>query len=79
MPRADLTFAPRLLPSAVAAAYLGVSETKLRSLAIPRRMLDGKRLYDRLHLDAYASDLPMEGESEEANTCAGKFGRVTTR
>jgi hypothetical protein len=66
-------FPPRLLPAPVAAAYLGVSESTLRTLGIPRRMLRGKRLYDRLTLDAYASDLPVEGESE-ANTCDGLFG-----
>lgn len=75
----DLPFAPRLLGAAEAAAYLGVSETTLRGLAIPRRLLGGRKLYDRLALDAYASELPTEGESEEVNTCAGKFGRVTTR
>ena len=69
MARADLTFAPRLLPSPQAAAYLGVSETTLRGLSIPRRMLGGKRLYDRLALDEYASSLPCEGEEDEANTC----------
>ncbi len=69
MGRADLTFAPRLLPSPQAAAYLGVSETTLRGLSIPRRMLGGKRLYDRLALDEYASSLPCEGEEDGANTC----------
>lgn len=77
MPRADISFAPRLLPTPQAAAYLGVSETKLRSLAIPRKVLDGKRLYDRLELDAYADSLASEGEEAAVgvNTCRGKFGR----
>lgn len=72
MPRAahDLAFAPRLLPAPQAAHYLGVSESTLRTLGIPRRMLGAKRLYDRIDLDAYASDLPTEGsESEGPNTC----------
>ncbi len=60
--RRDMSFAPRLLPAPMAAAYLGVSETLLRSLKLPRRMLGGKRLYDRLTLDEYASALPTEGE-----------------
>lgn len=68
-----ITFAPRLLPTPDAAAYLGVSATKLRDLPIPRKVLDGKRLYDRLDLDAYASTLPTEGEGD--NTCDGAFGR----
>ena len=63
MPRASLTYAPRLLPADQAAAYLGMSATKLRSLPIPRKVLDGKRLFDRMDLDAYASDLPYEGEA----------------
>lgn len=73
MARADLTFAPRLLPSPQAAAYLGVSETTLRGLDIPRKLLGGKRLYDRLALDEYASGLPDEGEKRR-NTCDDVFG-----
>ncbi|MEO1950018.1 hypothetical protein [Thioclava sp.] len=46
MARADLTFAPRLLPSPQAAAYLGVRETTLRGLSIPGGMLGSKRLYN---------------------------------
>ena len=60
-------FTPRLLPAASAAFYLGISETTLRSLPVPRRRLGGKRLYDLFDLDAYASDLPTEGQ--EVNTC----------
>jgi len=56
-----IAFLPRLLPAPQAAAYLGVSESKLRTMPIPRKLLDGKRLYDRLTLDAYADDLATEG------------------
>lgn len=59
MARPNLTFAPRLLPTPLAAAYLGVSETTLRGLNLPRKILGGKRLYDRLALDEYASALPL--------------------
>lgn len=62
--RPAIAFAPRLLPAPQAAAYLGVSETKLRDLRIPRRILDGKRLYDRYTLDAYADTLATEGEAD---------------
>lgn len=72
--RAAIEFVPRLLPAPEAARYLGVSESMLRTLGIPRRMLGAKRLYDRIELDAYASDLPVEGDVEQ-DTCAGKFGR----
>lgn len=69
-------FVPRLLPSPQAAHYLGVSETTLRGLGIPRRELGGKRLYDRLDLDAFADALNAEGlASQRENTCRGKFGR----
>ena len=68
-------FTPRLLPAAWAAAYLGVSETKLRALPIRRRVLDGKRLYDRLELDAYADELDMEGDARsDENPLDGAFG-----
>lgn len=56
-----LDFLPRLMPAPVAARYIGVSESTLRTLDIPRRELGSKRLYDRFDLDAYASDLPYEG------------------
>ncbi|MFN8684153.1 helix-turn-helix domain-containing protein [Paracoccus sp. P2] len=70
MGKHEPAFAPRLLPAPEAAHYLGISETKLRSLGLPRRMLGGKRLYDRLALDEYASGLPIEGEDVEGvNTC----------
>ncbi|MBZ4023277.1 DNA-binding protein [Rhodobacter sp. TJ_12] len=72
-------FTPRLLPAHRAAFYVGVSESKLRQLGIPRRILDGKRLYDLYDLDAFIATLPIEGESAETeavNTCAGKFGRA---
>lgn len=71
--RLALEFVPRLLAAPEAARYIGVSESTLRALGIPRRALGAKRLYDRIDLDAYASALPREGEAE-ANTCDGKFG-----
>ncbi|WP_246053608.1 helix-turn-helix domain-containing protein [Paracoccus hibiscisoli] len=77
MARHAFAFTPRLLPAAKAAAYLGISESTLRSLNLPRRILGGKRLYDVLALDQYADALTVEGEetTPEANTCRGKFGR----
>lgn len=55
---------PRLLAAPEAAFYLGVSPSTLRTLRLPRRVLRGKRLYDRLDLDAFASDLLYEFEEE---------------
>lgn len=75
MARHEPAFAPRLMPAPEAAHYLGVSETTLRGIGLPRRELGGKRLYDRIDLDRYASGLPYEGEDEpEINSCDGKFG-----
>ena len=58
----------RLLGAPDAALYIGVSVTTLKGLPIRRRVLGGRKLYDKLDLDLYASDLPYEGESE-ANSC----------
>ena len=69
----SVDFAPRLMPAPQAAHYLGVSESTLRALDLPRRMLGAKRLYDARDLDAYADSLPFEGQAE-ANSCDGKFG-----
>ncbi len=70
--RAGITFAPALMPARDAAAYLGVSETTLRNLPIPRRVLGAKRLFDRRDLDAFINDLPYEGQGD-ANSCDGLF------
>lgn len=70
-PRHD--FAPRLMPAPAAAHYIGVSVSKLRGLPIPRKALDGKRLYDRLDLDHYIDHLPYDDKAGE-NTCDALFG-----
>lgn len=65
-------FTPRLLPAPQAAHYLGMSQSKLRTLDIPRRMNDGKRVYHINDLIAFADSLPMEGTREEG-TCDDIF------
>jgi hypothetical protein len=71
----DFAFPPRLMPAPEAAHYLGISTSTLRKLDIPRKGLLGKRLYDRLDLDRFASDLETIGESgAEANPCDAIFG-----
>lgn len=67
-------FTPRLMPGPQAAHYLGVSESKLKTLGIPRRLLDGKRLYHINDLMAYADALHIEGETEADNPCDSIFG-----
>ncbi|MBV0893357.1 helix-turn-helix domain-containing protein [Paracoccus sp. Z118] len=76
MGRADLTFQPRLMGAPEAAAYVGISQTTLLELGIPRRMLRGRRLFDRLDLDAYAGGLPydQQDEASEASECDKAFG-----
>lgn len=54
------------MPAPQAAHYLGISTSKLLTLGIRRKVLGGKRLYDRIDLDAFASELATEGESAEA-------------
>ena len=53
---------PALLTESGAATYLGISSSKLRDLALPRRKLGRKRLYDRRDLENYVDSLPYEGE-----------------
>lgn len=66
-------YPPRLMPAPAAAHYLGVSISTLRQLAIPRRALGAKRVYDKSDLDAYADALPYDG-SADGNTCDRLFG-----
>ena len=79
MGQMDIGFVPRLMASARAAAYLGISETNLRGLNLPRRELGSKRLYDRLTLDEYADSLKVIGDQTESlerdiEECGKLFG-----
>ena len=66
MGRKSLEFVPRLMPAPVAAQYIGISETSLRTLGLPRRVFGKRRLYDRYDLDAFANS--MEIDDGEQNT-----------
>jgi hypothetical protein len=79
MGKHDAHFTPRLMPAPEAAHYLGVSESTLRNLSLPRRMLGAKRLYDRFDLDSFASNLPIEGEEStmRENSCDSLFFATT--
>lgn len=59
-------FAPLLMPAPAAAHYLGVSESTLRGIGLPRKVVGAKRLYDRRDLDQWADSLPYE-QHEVAN------------
>lgn len=75
MTRLAPAFVPALLPAPVAALYIGVSESMLRGLPIRRKVLGGKRLYDRRDLDSYIDALNYEGEGDEAKrSCDEAFG-----
>jgi hypothetical protein len=72
-----LDFAPRLMRAAQAAHSLGISQSHLRTLAIPRKGEVGKpaHFYDRFDLDAYADSLETEGEAVQvANSCDEIWG-----
>ncbi len=62
---------PALLGMNDAARYLGIGTTMLRGLGLKRRVLRGRRLYDRRDLDAFVDALPYEGEggTGRKNTC----------
>ncbi|TCP20693.1 helix-turn-helix transcriptional regulator [Rhodovulum adriaticum] len=57
----SFAFAPRLLKAPAAAHYLGISESKLLTTGIPRRVSEGNKLFDIRDLDAWADELPYEG------------------
>ena len=57
---------PALMSERDAAFYCGISQTTLRGLGLPRRMLGSRRLYDRRDLDDFVSGLPYENEREAA-------------
>ena len=63
-----------LLSEHDAAAWLGVSPTKLRTLNIKRRRLGTRRLYDMRDLQEFRDSLPYEDEPEEEDTCDAAFG-----
>ena len=66
---------PALLGEADAARYLEIGATTLRGLGLKRRVLGGRRLYDRRDLDAFVDALPYEGEGNgRTNTCDAVFG-----
>ncbi len=60
--RAILTYQPRLMSASEAARYIGMSETTLRSLGLPRRVWGKRRLYDRYDLEAFVNAMGYEGE-----------------
>lgn len=77
----SISYPPRLLTSPNAARYLGISESTLRGLNLPRRNIGAKRLHDKADLDAFADALPYDernGPKEtETNTCDSTFGVKT--
>ena len=67
----------RLFQARAAAAYLGMSESKLRTTGIPRKVMNGNRVYERSDLDAFADSLPYEADEAEqqgVSACDAAFG-----
>ena len=83
MPRLAHSFAPILLGATAAAHFLGVSESTLRTLGIPRKMLGAKRLYDHRDLIAYVDELDYEAErnkpTSDEEACDEAFGLSVSR
>jgi predicted DNA-binding transcriptional regulator AlpA len=64
---AAFTLSPRGLHREVAARYVGISPTKFDALVADRRMpqpkrIDGRKVWDRLSLDAAFDALPSEND-----------------
>lgn len=79
MGKIDISFQPRLMSAPEAARYLGLSETSLRGLGLPRRELGRRRLYDRYDLEAFANSLSYDAETldtagEDQDECDRLFG-----
>ena len=79
MRAAPLPFPPALMKTEAAAAYLGLSATKLRTIPdLSPCRVDGLRLYRRADLDAWAASLPTEAEAageEDKRAAREAFGR----
>jgi hypothetical protein len=58
------TSQPRLLGEADAARHLGIGKSMLRGIGIKRRIMRGRRLYDRHDLEEFADRCPYEGDVE---------------
>lgn len=58
-----------LMPKGDAARYLGTSPQTLDTWGIPAKVRpDGRKVYDRRDLDAFAANLPYEGEESRDET-----------
>ena len=66
MGKIDISYQPRLMPAPEAARYIGVSETTLRGLGLPRRVLGKRRLYDRYDLEAFVNAMSYDAEDASA-------------
>jgi len=67
MAKADLSLPPRGLSRVMAASYLNLSPGKFDQLVADGRMpppkrVDGRKIWDRLALDAAFDSLPDDGE-----------------
>lgn len=74
-----MQFLPRLMGPIAAAHYLGMSPSKLRTLAIPSKADGGNVLYERSDLDDYADKMRYRDgfgiTGSEAAQCDAIFGQ----
>lgn len=72
-------FPPALMKTEAAAAYLGMSATKLRAIPdLSPCRVDGLRLYRRADLDEWVASLPTETETageDDKRAAREAFGR----
>lgn len=70
---------PRLLPEALAAAYLALPVASMARLTVGRVLIDGKLRWDRLALDAWLDDLRGLGVPSPANSNLTKGDQALDR
>ena len=53
------------MPAPQAAHYLGVSESTLRTIDLPRKTVGSKKMHDKFDLDQWVDTLPYDNEQPE--------------
>ena len=70
--RADLPSWPRLMCAPLAAAYLSISPTSLRTHGPKPKHLGKRRLFDKIDLDRWADSLSPDGTGRSAPPLTSK-------
>ena len=76
-------YPPRLMKAREAARYLGMSESKFRSIGLTSKKPDGNRYWDVRDLDDYADQLDYDGETscetKNRDKAAAAFGMPSSK